>query len=345
MLRVFLAPTLLLFAFAGCKKEAPPAPAPAAPTAEPSRLADPACVGRWDDSGATRTVESGGKTFTVKGSRVEETTKDDDDQLVLGVVADVKEDTPENIANLDAIIKFFKESKVEAIVVDGDLGEDQKQIENVLAKLAESGLPLFSIIGNRDSRAAYDNAMAAVSARYPGLFNLDQIRAVSFDDGALVSMPGYHNKVYIHAEDGCLYGPADLEATKPAVAALKGKTIVMVSHGPPKQDGADALDRTLEQVNVGDPAMSEFLREQGIKLGIFANVREAGGRATNLPGMALVKEGVFSEELYLSNGPADSVRWTMNDGTESVGMASLFTIKGNKASFKTFRVHPKATKK
>ncbi len=345
-----LAPVLLSTALVGCKKKEEPAPAvtppPAAtPTPDPVRRADPACVAPYAETAPSKEIEVGGKKFALRGTRVDEVSKDDDDELHVGVVADIKEDTAENLANLDAILKFFKDNKAEAIVVDGDLGDDQKQIESVLNKLSESGLPLFAIIGNREGRAAFNGAVAGVQARYPGLINLNAVRAVVFDDGALVSVPGYHNKVYIHAEDGCQYSAADLEGTKPALAATKGKTTVLVSHGPPKQDGADALDRTLEQVNVGDPALRDFIRDNAIKFGVFANIHEAGGRATNLAGTTLVGEGKPADELFLSTGPADSVRWTMNDGTESVGMAAMLSVKADKASFKVFRVPAKAAQK
>ncbi|MFO0724653.1 MAG: metallophosphoesterase [Myxococcota bacterium] len=328
-------------------KPPPPAAKPEAPKEKPAeaKLADPACVAHWSEEGEAKKIEVGAKTFELKGTKLTETSKDDDDQLTLGVVADIKEDTPENLANLEAIVKFMKEQKAEAIVVDGDLGDDKKQIENALAKLAESGLPVLAVIGNREGRGAFNEAVAAASARFPGVINLNQVRLVQFDDGALMSMPGYHNKVYIHAEDGCLYGPADLEASKPIVQAAKGKTLVLVSHGPPKQEGADALDRTLEQVNVGDPGLRDFLRDNNIKFGIFANIHEAGGRATNLSGQVLVGEGKLVDELYLSTGPADSVRWTMNDGTESVGMGGVLSIKGDKAAYKVFRVPHKAPAK
>lgn len=338
---------------AGCPKpaeETKPATPPPQDTAavqqkEPAdanKLADASCVARWSEDGEAKTVEVGGKSWQTKGTKLTQLAKDDDDQVVLGVLADVKEDTPENLANLDAILKFFKEQNAEAIVVVGDLGDDQKQIENVLAKLAESQLPIMPVIGNREGRAAFNDAVAAAASRYPGVFNLNKYRWVALDDASLVSVPGYHNKVYIHAEDGCLYGAADLEATKPIVGQAKAKPVVLVSHGPPKQDGAEALDRTLEQVNVGDPALTEFIKSTGVKFGVFANIHEAGGRATNLAGSALVAEGKSSDELFLNTGPADSVRWTMNDGTESAGMASTLTIKGDKASYKMFRVQKKA---
>lgn len=341
---------LLAIGLFACKKQEdaaptkaqPPKQTPPAKPAASAELTDPVCMSRWSEAGEVKALEAGGKTFQIKGTHATETSKDDDDQLVLGLVADTKEDTAENLANLDAILKFFKDSQAEAIVIDGDLGEDQKQIEAVLDKVSTAGLPVFAIIGNREGRTAFSDAMTQASSRHPNLVSLNKIRLVTFDDAALISVPGYHNKVYLHAEDGCLYSAADLEASLPIVQAAKGKPLVMVSHGPPKQEGADALDRTLEQVNVGDPALFDFIKNNGIKFGVFANIHEAGGRATNLTGQSLIPEGKLADELFVSIGPADSVRWTMNDGTESVGMASVLTIKGDKAMFKVLRLPKKA---
>jgi Icc-related predicted phosphoesterase len=354
-LRVFPL-TLAAALLCACPKkpeDAEPKP-PVAPTQEAqpakdkpvdaTKLADPACVARWSEEGEPKTFEAGGKTYTLKGAHLQETSKDDDDQVVLGLVADIKEDTAENLANLDDIVRFFKDQQAEVLVAVGDLGDDQKQIENALDRLAASGLPVLAVIGNREGRAAFNDAVAAAASRHNNVINLNHVRLVTLDDAALVSIPGYHNKVYIHADDGCLYGPSDLDATRPIVQAAKGKRVVLISHGPPKQDGAEALDRTLEQVNVGDPALADFIKDNGIKFGAFANIHEAGGRATNLAGQSLISEGKPSDELYLSIGPADSVRWQMNDGTESTGMASLMTIKGDKAWFKVHRVQRKASK-
>jgi hypothetical protein len=326
----------------GGEKKAPPPKPTAAPkpvatsSGAAGALADPRCLAAFDASGPKKVVEVAGRSFEITGTKLVAAPKAGD--VVLGVMSDIKEDTPENLANLDALVEFFKTEKAEAIVVAGDTGETQPQIEHALDTLAKSKLPIFVVIGNREGRAAYHGAVTAVAARYPGLFDMNQVRLAELGDAALVSVPGYYNKVYIHSEDGCDYKPSDVDATKSAVQAAAGKTVVLVSHGPPKQDGVEALDRTLEQANVGDPSLARFLKDAAIKFGIFANIEEAGGRATNLAGSQLVAQGKFVEELYLNAGPADSVKWKMNDGTQSMGMAGVLTIRGKQASFKIHRL-------
>jgi hypothetical protein len=47
-----------------------------------------------------------------------------------------------------------------------------------------------------------------------------------------------------------------------------------------------------------------------------------------------------AKNLFLNPGPADSMRWEMNDGDKSYGMAAVLTIEGGRASWKSFRVKP-----
>ena len=320
---------------ADMKAKPPTAESAGAPAGATS---DPECIGDFATAGPAAKYEIGGRTFEQTGAKLQETSTDPDDQTVIGVLADIKEDTPENLKNILAILEFFKAEKAEAIIVNGDLGETEAQTTNVLQPIAAAGLPTFVIIGNREKKSDFNNAVKAIAEKSKNVFNLNFVRLVVLDDVAFVSLPGYFNKDYIHVESGCNYKPSDAEALPPIIKAAGDKTVVMVSHGPPKQDGPDALDRTLEQVNVGDPALARVLQETGVKFGVFSNIHEAGGRATDLAGSKLVGEGKMSAELYLNPGPTDAVRWQMNDRTESHGMAAVLTVKGKQAQFKIHRM-------
>jgi Icc-related predicted phosphoesterase len=317
-------------------KETPKAPPPAAPVAPKST--DAACITAYGVDGEKSTVTVGPRTFERTGAKLTETSADPDDQATFGVLANIKEDTPENLANIQKALAFFKESQADAILVVGDVGESESQIANALTPIAETGLPVFVIIGNREKKGDFNTAVASVAAKFPGVINLGQVRLVSLDDVALVSLPGYHDKAYLHAEDGCQYLPADVDATKAVIQAAAPKTVVMVSHGPPKQEGSESLDRTLEQANVGDAALAALLRDSGVKFGVFANIQEAGGRATDLTGTKLVSPDKASPELFLNPGAIDAVSWKMNDQTRSIGMAAVLSIKGKEGTFKTFRI-------
>lgn len=296
------------------------------------------CFAPWKTDGETQKIEAKGRTFDRTGAKLAETSKDDDKKAVLGVLANIKEDTPENLENLQTFLEYFDEKGVDAIVIAGDVGETKSQIENALMPIAAKGLPTFVVIGNREKKSDFNDAVRTIAGKHPNLVNLNHIRLVAMDDVALVSVPGYYDKAYIHAEDGCQYTQADIDATANIVKAAAGAPVIIVSHGPPKQDGTEALDRTLEQANVGDPALAKMLTSSGVKLGIFSNIQEAGGRATDPLGKTLLETGTAYDALYLNPGAVDSVSWQMNDGTRSVGMAAVMTIDGGKASFDVKRI-------
>ena len=298
----------------------------------------PVCVTPWSTKGPVEKSSYAGFEMTAQGTQLTATSATPDKELIFGVIADIKENTPENQVNIKKILAHFAEKKVEVIIVPGDLGDTQTQIEEVLTMVGEAKRPVLSLIGNREGRSAYANAIKTSKARNPGLIDMNYHRLVSFNNVAFISVPGYHNKIYIHARDGCHYTPEDVEATEPIAKAAEAKIRFLVSHGPPRQVGPYALDRTLEQANVGDPELQNFLRETNIPFGIFANIHEAGGRATDQTGEKLIKENEYAASLYLNPGPADAVRWAMNDGTESVGMAAVVTVKGEEAQYSIFRI-------
>lgn len=334
----------------GCQSEpkepevAEPPPAAEAPEAsadpedpEPPSKSSPECVGPVT-TGDTKTVQVAGQKWELSGSTMTAKSGLKKKKLVVGAITDVKEDSPENLANLDVILKRFKKAKVDLIVVAGDSGLDKDQIVGVLGKVAEAKVPVFNISGNREGKAHYTAALAEVSKAHPNVFNLNAIRRVDTPFADFISMPGYFNASYIHAEDGCQYFQADVDALDELVKA-SDSPVVLVSHGGPKQTGEQAIDRTAEGANVGDPMLTKAVEKNDIKFGIFGNIHEAGGRATDLAGEKILPEGKPHDALFLNPGPADAVAWQMNDGTESLGMAAVLTFDSQgQASYEIQRI-------
>ncbi len=287
--------------------------------------------------GEATTFKIGEIEYERTGAVVTQKTADDDDEFTIGQLTDVKDYTPENATNIKIAVEWFKSEKVDAIAITGDLGESVESIEKVIEAVAGVGVPVLAIAGNRECRAHFKEALDKAAAKHPHVINMNAVRVFNADDASFVSLPGYYNKSYIHCAEGCEYFPSDVKALDDAAALAKG-TRVLLSHGPPKMDGATGLDRIHEEVNVGDPELANYLKGGNFPFGLFGNIQEAGGYGTDLAGTTRVKADVWAEQLYVNPGPIDAVRWQMLDGTESLGMAGLLTVKGKQAKYKIRRI-------
>lgn len=333
---------VLLALLAGCGKTPPepppppPKPAPAPAPEAPKAPARPSCVGAVTTAPET-TLVLGGATWKLRGSTVVLATPPKRSELVVGLVTDIKEATPENQANLASIAAWFTKKGVSFVLVAGDTGMSAPDVAAALGALTATGVPVFDIIGNREGKGYYDQGIAGAREAHRNVFDLDKVRRIDTPLLDVVSLPGYFNPKYLHAEDGCLYTPADVAALTDLVLACDSP-VLLVSHGPPLQKGALALDRTSDAQNVGDPDLAKALALLKIPFGLFGNIHEAGGRATDLSGEHIIPPGKFVPSLYVHPGPADAVEWVMNDGTHSLGMAGLLTVKGGKAKYEILRL-------
>lgn len=282
----------------------------------------------------TRTV--GSTTWERNGSTLKQIAPATDDTLVIGVLSDIKEDSDDNLANIAAFGQWFKANHADIIVVDGDAGETREGLIRVWGTIAKLGLPTFVTIGNREGTADYQQAMFAVGHDYNNIFDMTVLRRIDTAQADLVSMPGYFNPAYMHAKDGCIHTAADVAALAPVIKACDSP-VVLISHGGPLQKGKVAIDRTSQGDNVGAPSLTALIGEHKIPFGIFGNIHEAGGKATDMEGQQILAQKTWETHMYLNPGPVDSVRWMMNDGTESIGMAGLMQIKDGKAQYQIMR--------
>jgi len=341
------------------------------------------CVGPVVKSGKPKTISIGDHQFVRDGYLLRQVDRDPDKQITLGLISDSKENTELNRKNLEKILDFFREKKVEAIIHLGDVASvmtlpDEEEIDvpaqgpdgkplsksaaehfrrKVIAKarrqamtrsiqdivemltvLAESDLPLFVIIGNRECKSTFNTALSTLAEDFPNVFNLDFIRRADLDDVDIISQPGYHDPEYVHCRwDKCLYYASDTLALVD-LANEATDTALLVSHGPPRQKDRNGIDVVSEGANVGCPWLTSAITKGAIKFGAFGNIQEAGGKATNLDGTEIVPQDTFVDSFYLNPGPADSMAWSMNDGTESHGMAAVVQIVGKKAKYTIYRV-------
>lgn len=329
----------------GCQKEAapkPPPPPPVAvvrppPPAEPR--ASPLCAAPLNAT-PVETLQIGSRTAQRVGSTLRFEEKDADGQLVLGALGPINEDSGRNLVALRKYLQFFKTEKVDAVVVTGDSGEVAEAIARVLTELGSLGVPVLTIAGNRECSDVYVDGLALAKEKVPQLVNMHEYRVVSFPEGSLVSLPGYHDPNFITCANGCRYFKSTVDEVIEAAKGAQNKPVVLVAHGPPHGEGSQALDFASSAGNVGDPEVNRALHEGAIPFGLFSNIKESGGRATDAAGSTLIPQGSPVSSLYLALGPADTTPWVMNDRSPSQGFAATLTLKEGQGRWKLFRAPP-----
>jgi Icc-related predicted phosphoesterase len=280
-----------------------------------------------------REAKAAGYKLTFEGGKTDGT-------VVLGVLGPVNEDSGLNMLALRKYVKFFQEEKADAILVTGDVGEVADGIARVLKVLAETKLPVFVVIGNRECRAEYTDGVNLAKKEFSNIINLNEFRAVEFPSLTLVTLPGYHDPAYIPCATGCQYFKSTVDEVIGLAKEAKSP-VLLVAHGPPHGDGSQALDYASSGGNVGDAELNRAIKDGNIAFGAFSNIKEAGARATSdAAGTTQLKQATPSKTLYLNPGPADTMGWELNDGTKSVGLAATLSVKDGQGSFKIFRAKP-----
>jgi Icc-related predicted phosphoesterase len=301
-----------------------------------------ACAGPFDKMARPQTLEIGAGAFkiTLDGytARIDRAGGAPvAGEVRLGVLSSIKDFEEETKQNLDQFLSFFKANKVELILVGGDTAFGETEVTDVFSHLAKSGLPVLGVAGNAESRSGFNRALKDTWAEHKNVINMGLVRRVDFPGVDVISLPGYYDKKFVHQTGACVYKPEDAEGLATLAKEAGEDPVVLLTHGPPKQDGKGAVDYVPGVGNVGDPQITEVLKKAGIPFGIFGHIMEAGGRGTDLSGKKEVKPGTFAAQLYLNPGPANSLPWRMNFGADSFGMAAVLTVKGKQAKFEILR--------
>jgi Icc-related predicted phosphoesterase len=256
---------------------------------------------------------------------------------VLGLLAGIKDLEPETKAMLDQFIAGFEKADVDAIVIGGDSSSEPDALDQILEYLGKAtSRPLLVVAGNMERGAALNYAV--LKQRKAGalhMLNLDVIRRYDGDGVDVIGLGGYHDKAYLHLAGGCIYKQKDLDALERAAAAAND-TVVLLTHGPPRQKGQQAIDYVPGADNVGDPHLTELIAKAKISFGIHGHILEAAGRATDVGGKPLPQKKLHPS-LFVNQGSANPLPWKLNDGTTSYGLAALLTVDGKKASYEILR--------
>jgi hypothetical protein len=311
---------LAVVAWVGCRENAPapvalataPAPVPQ-PTAGRS---DAACVASLDAPAAKEKVRA------AKG------------EVRIGVLAGLKDADDENVAFIKRLVAELVQRGAEVLIADGDLGDNSDEQETLLGALADTGLPILAVAGNREVRSDLDAAEGELRKKGARILDLSHTRVVELGDATVVGLPGGFERRQLHADGACVYVQRDIDLLAAALDRLP-PPVLLVMAVPPRGRDANALDVSDGQ-NVGDPRLAALLRKA--PFGVFAQVWEAGGRAVDGSG-ARVPAGAESDRLYLNPGAADHTPWPMSDGGTVAGQAALLTVRARKASWQLIRPH------
>lgn len=291
------------------------------------------------------TQEIAGKTWVFEGYRAKVARGGDvRREIRLGVVSGTKDWAEETQENLKWFVDEWKKEKVEAIIIGGDVAYEEEDLKNIVKLLAEPGWPTFVVIGNNDSRGDFNRVIRRLVKKMPNVINMDLIRLVAYDGIDFISLPGYYDKKFTRGSSSCTYKEENVRELIP-LSEETTQPIFLITHAPPKQDGKNAIDYAFEAGNVGDPLMTEVIKETKVGFGAMGHIIEAGGKATDLSGRKLIKQGDWSPQLFFNPGAAQSLPWKLHDGTTSNGMGGIMYLKAGKAKYRVLVPPPPKEKK
>lgn len=297
------------------------------------------CNGPFEHFSPADVKEAAGWRYEFTGAtvKVRRMTPRKGKQARLGLLAGIKDADPETRAMVSRFIAEFEKADVDAIVVGGDSSSEPDVLDEILTFLSgATQRPVLIIAGNMERGAALNYALIKQhKAGATHLLNMDLIRRYDGEGVDLVSMGGYHDRSYLHLTGGCIYKDKDLDALRRAAEAADDP-VVLLTHGPPRQKGQQAIDYVPGADNVGDPRLLALVKDAKISFGVHGHILEAAGWGTDLAGHR-VPQKKPSAELFVDQGSANPLPWKMNDKTTAYGLAMILTVDGKRTSYEVLR--------
>ena len=291
-----------------------------------------ACVGPFADLSKPVELSIGKNRYRLTGSRMVQLSREADSaEVKLGVLSAIKDFSSETRGNLHYFLDWFEREGVETLILNGDLAMNEDDLDDLLAWLGDRGLPTFVLSGNSESAGSFARATRRAHERYPNIINLGWVRQIVGPGYELISLPGYHDRRFMHVGSACGYKQADIDDTVFSIGPAQA-TRILVSHGPPQGRGKQALDLTAEGEHVGDPALNRLIERLDISFGIHGHILEAGGRAVAADQRQGIREGRYSPSLFINAGSANGLPWRLLDNSVSTGMAAIFSVRDNTAA-------------
>ena len=291
------------------------------------------CPGPLDATMKPRKLTIAKRVYTHQGYKLVLDDKQAGKGAKVGVISASKEMVVSTLENIKAALAWFKKEQVHWIIVNGDMTTDAFDIETLFGLLGDTEVGVLVNMGNGDSFGVWNRIFRRKSGQYPNVINASYIRHIVADGVEFWILPGYYDKRFLHQTGACRYNKKDVQEMKVKLRKAGDKPTVLVSHGPPRGYGREAIDWISEGENIGDIAINKLLQKHDIKFGLFSHILEAGGKAVGSDFKTAVGERKGVQSLYVNTGSISGDPWPMNSGKTSYGMAAIVEYKNENSKF------------
>jgi Icc-related predicted phosphoesterase len=177
----------------------------------------------------------------------------------------VLSDFHKSFAAAKAAAEMILDDRPDAVLVSGDISHgDVEEAAELLSVLGSAAVPVFFVPGNMDSPELSDWSIGAVRSIHG--------RCVRLGDHELVGLGGsvrtpFHTPLEFSEVEAA-------EILNRAAAACAGRSLILVSHCPPR---GVKLDRTSVGIHAGSRSVRRFIESRKPILAVSGHIHEAQG--------------------------------------------------------------------
>ncbi len=184
--------------------------------------------------------------------------------------------------SVDLLKEKVKSENIDLIICAGDMTVFERELEIILEDLNSIGLPIIIIPGNHES----PEILKEISLKFDNLIYLHKA-TFEFNDYLFV---GYGNPGFALIEPEFEQFAANIKKV------LKGKKIVLVTHGPPHNTKLDYLEGN----HVGCKSITKFIKEHdNILVAISGHLHENFGLKDKINKTKLINPGPNGEIIEI----------------------------------------------
>lgn len=291
-------------------------------------------------------VKIGSRVFQRRGYRLVASRHPPENSFCFGAVGGAYTTSEQIRSDLSGFSLAVSNRKCRGIVVLGNMGRNQKELEQNYRALAASSLPLFILPGASEHMKRYEKTLEKLSKSGVGVVDLARVRVVEWSDLTLLSVPGHHRHQplgsgwwacgFTHRDVYEMMRLMDQEGSK--------KPVLLVSHASPLTNfaGSMGIDIGYGGAHGGSRAltlMASFLR---IGFSVSAQIDEAGPAGLNPVAKKRVGEGEFAPALWLHPGAVKRIEGVDGKVRKQIGTIMIFrgndTTEQSDGAYKTGRV-------